>query len=74
MRAGLGLKSEIIELIEIASKNMRPALVRDLEAILDTMNAEERKRKQRWKQHLAAKIIPIRGSSEPYGPRQRRLT
>ena len=72
MRAGLGLKSEIIELIEIASKNMRPALVRDLEAILDTMNAEERKRKQCSKSHLTAENTPIRGSSGPYELRQKR--
>ena len=74
MRAGLGLKSEIIELIDIASKNMRPALVKDLEAILHTINAEDRKRKQRSKSHLTAEIVPIRGNSEPYGLRQKRPT
>ena len=74
MCASLGLRSEIIELIDIASKNMRPELVKDLEAILDAINAEERKQKRRSESHLTAEIIPIRGNSAPYGLRQKRLT
>ena len=54
MCTALGLKSEIVGPIDLANKNMRPALVKDLEAMLDSIDAEERKRKQHSKLHITA--------------------